>query len=295
MNRSISLLFLCLLIRAYGLSAQATPGFLEMDLDEVRNKAGEKGMLYFAYFSADWCAPCQWMEEQTFRDSRLNEYIRDNYLPLKVDIDQRSSRLLQEQYQVKLLPSILLFSAQGQLLTRIETALSASDLLDILQEYDQPGNRVGGSLSTAVSSTPVMDSPKPSIRVYRPPLETAIDSGSSSDTPLPPPVMINQPTASAQSKVPVFQSNRETLAPRSEHAYRIQVGVYNSYQEAVRQVSRLENDFKEPVQLLAAKGNTGKQTYRIFIGLFAKKSAAEEFLYYLRRKNMDGEIVDGVR
>ncbi|MCB0631161.1 MAG: SPOR domain-containing protein, partial [Lewinella sp.] len=235
------------------------------------------------------------MEEQTFRDSRLNEYIRDNYLPLKVDIDQRSSRLLQEQYQVKLLPSILLFSAQGQLLTRIETALSASDLLDILQEYDQPGNRVGGSLSTAVSSTPVMDSPKPSIRVYRPPLETAIDSGSSSDTPLPPPVMINQPTANAQSKVPVFQSNRATLAPRSEHAYRIQVGVYNSYQEAVRQVSRLENDFKEPVQLLAAKGNTGKQIYRIFIGLFAKKSAAEEFLYYLRRKNMDGEIVDGVR
>jgi thioredoxin-related protein len=295
MNRSLSLLSLCLLLCASSLSAQAPLQFLEMDLDEVREIAGQKSRLYFAYFAADWCFPCQWMEKETFRDSRITDYVNDNYLPVKIDIDKRSSRLVQDRYQVKILPSILLFSAQGQLLTRIETALSASDLLEILQEYDLPGNRIGGSFSTAVISEAVMDSPKPTIRVYRPPLQMETESPGNTPISLPPPVVIDQPTASAGTRVPIFPDQKESMAPRSLPSYRIQVGTFDNYQNAVRQVGRLEDEFTEPVQLLADEGTSGKQTYRIYIGHFSKKQAAEEFLYYLRRKNMHGEIVDSTR
>lgn len=296
MNRSISLLSLCLLYTTL-LSGQTPLRFLEVDLNEVREQAGRDGRLYLAYFAADWCVPCQWMEKETFQNSRLTEYVEQHYLPVKIDIDKRSSRPLQEQYEVNMLPSILLFSAQGQLLTRIETALSSQDLLDILQEYNQPGNRIAGQISTAVSSEPILDSPKPVIRVYRPPLQTET-STPAAEAPLPPPVMIESPTktyhnynASAYGT----SNNTVTLAPRSERAYRIQIGVFDNYQKAIRKVEQLEETFEEPVQLLASKGSSTGQTYRIFIGHFSKKQAAESFLYYLRRKNMDGEIVDEER
>lgn len=295
MNRSTFLLALCLLWWPAALPAQTSLSFWGTDLNEAREIAGQKGLLYFAYFAADWCVPCQWMEKATFRNSRLNAYIKDNYQAVKIDVDKRSSRPIQEQYKVSILPSILVFSAQGQLLTRIETALSGQDLLEILQEYDQPGNRIAGQISTVASAGPLLDSPKPSIRVYRPPLQTEATE-SAAETPLPPPVMINGPTAAmTRTKVPVYAHGNETLAPRSEHSYRIQIGVYDRYQDAVRKVGQLEESFQEPVQLLAAKGQTGRQSYRIFIGQFSQKKAAEEFLYYLRRKNLDGQIVDGVR
>lgn len=273
--------------------------FLQTDLDEVRELAGRNGSLYFAFFTAEWCAPCHWMEQQTFTDPELSRYVQAKYLAVKVDIDEHKNRVFQERYQVKLLPSLLVFNAQGQLLAKVETALSGADLLQILQEHDLPKNRIGSNRDIR-SSEPIMDSPKPTITVYRPPLPTE-----NTTTAPPPPTQLPAPVVQASAPVqttarpapqtPVrtsYQSQRETFAPRSQNTFSIQVATYENYNQAIQQVAQLESGFKDPVRLMGGQDENGRQVFRIFIGLFTEKSKAEDYLFYLRRKNMSGVIRD---
>lgn len=280
---------------------KASVPFLEMDLNETRKLAGQKGVLYFAFFTADWCAPCKWMEEETFQDQQLIRYVTQRYLAVKVDIDQRDGRLHQERFGLKMLPSILIFNAQGQLLTKVETTISAEELLQLLKDHDISKNRISSTPEQIASNTAILDSPKPTFRVYRAPLpmENVKLTTTTNSNSLPPPVVMAQPAAQNYStQVPQVRSSPVAMAPRSERSFRIHLAEYHNYAQAIRRVGQLEAGFKEPVHLLATKNADGQLVYQIFIGIFAKKSAADQYLYYLRRKNMDGivrEMVDGAR
>ncbi|MCB0376333.1 MAG: thioredoxin family protein, partial [Sinomicrobium sp.] len=255
----------------YTLPQSATPiTFLDMDLNAVREVAGQRGSLYFAFFTANWCAPCQWMEQRTFQDQELAQYVGQNYLAVKVDIDDLQGRVHQERYQVKLLPTILIFNAQGQLLVKIETAIAEKEFLEILKAHDLPKNRIGSIQNTITTNEDILDSPKPILRLYRPPLPAENPPGGSI---LPAPVEIKP--APEPDKVPAFQPTREFFAPRSERTYSIRIADYSDYDQAVRQVGQLEAGFKEPVRLIGAKDENGLQSYRIFIGMFADKTSAE--------------------
>lgn len=291
---------LCLSLTYWVVAAagQAGTPFLQKDLMEVRDLAGQKGSLYFAFFTANWCAPCHWMEKETFTDPSLTQYLREHYLAVRVDIDERNNREHQERYQVKLLPSILIFNAQGQLLARVETALSGADLLEILKEHNLPKNRIGSTRNNQTNET-IMESPKPYIKIYRPPLPSE-NSGNAPPPPtsLPPPVVVpNSPPQTPERTYtspvkPPPRPVRETFAPRSENTFSIQVASYENYQQAIQQVGQLESGFKESVRLLGGKDENGQQVFRIFIGLFAERKKAEDYLFYLRRKNMSGVIRD---
>ncbi len=299
MKQFCTLLCLCLTFCHLTASGQVSVPFLQSDLNQVRESAGQQGSLYFAFFTADWCAPCHWMEKQTFTNPQLAQYVRENYLAVRVDIDQHENRVHQERFQVKLLPSILIFNAQGQLLAKVETALSSQDLLEILAEHDLPKNRIGSSRNDSPNEV-VMDSPKPYIKIYRPPLP----SENSENAPPPPtelprpvvkntpppqtPVRPNPPTTVRQN----YRSQRETFAPRSENTFSIQVASYENYQQAIQQVGQLESGFREPVRLMGGKDDKGQPVFRIFIGLFAERQKAEDYLFYLRRKNMSGVVRD---
>ncbi|PHN04067.1 thioredoxin fold domain-containing protein [Flavilitoribacter nigricans] len=299
MKHYCTLLWLCLIHWLVPGNGQPAIPFLNKDLNEVREIAGQQGSLYFAFFTANWCAPCHWMEEQAFTSAPLISYVRQHYLAVKVDIDERGNRPHQERFQVKLLPSILVFNAQGQLLAKIETALSGEDLLKILEEHNLPKNRIG-STRHSFASEEIMDSPKPSIKLYRPPLPSE-NNGNNPPPPteLPPPVMVPGRTTQQQDRntpsqaVPVARPNtRETFAPRSEKTYSIQVASYEDYQQAIRQVAQLESGVNESVRLLGGKDDAGKQVFRIFIGMFPDRKKAEDYLFYLRRKNVSGVIQD---
>lgn len=292
MKHYIAILSLCLGPWLFATPGQADLPFLNMELSEVRDMAGRKGSLYFAYFTADWCAPCKWMEEQTFRDPALVQYVSNHYLAVRVDIDQRNGRIEQERYEVRMLPSILIFNAQGQLLAKVETAVSGKDLLDILREYDQPNNRIGSATSLNNGRENVLDSPKPKIRIYRPPLPS--ESGADAQAPAPSPQAVRIEPASPDRPpvMPEVAHIRESLAPRSELVLSIQMGAYESYEQAVRQTAQIESSLDAPVRMLRGVDEQGRSVYRIFIGNFTNRKQAEDYLFYLRRKHLGGIIQD---
>lgn len=285
-----NLLGLLLLLCTIG-SAQVR--FLDTDLTEVRKLAGRQGRLYLAVFTADWCMPCHWMDEYTFQDAQLAEYANRHYLAVKVDIDQSIGQAPQARFSVTRLPTLIIFNTQGQIVAKAETSVAADDLLELLKEHNIAANRV---IYQAFAQTPVMDSPKPKLRVYRPPLPAEYTA----DVP-PPPVDIptrqeaqvnTVPGSSAPSRVPIYRSSNDVVAPRSHRLYSVEVGVFQEYEEALRQVGQYESSFKQPVQLLARPQSDGTATYHLFIGRFSDLESAREMLSYLHRKNYSGVVKD---
>lgn len=84
-------------------------------------KAISERKLLFIDFTADWCRPCEKYTKQIFVDPLIEERL-SNYVLLKVNCTDSSnleSLRLQEKYQARTLPHILIISPQGKILLRI--------------------------------------------------------------------------------------------------------------------------------------------------------------------------------
>ncbi len=294
-------LLLCTLLSH---SIQASVHFIDAQLSEVSAMAARQGKLYFVHFSAEWCMPCQWMEKNTFTDPELANYTDKNYLAVKLDIDQSEGLHYKKQYEVTILPSILIFNAQGVLIDRIEESLDAIHFQERLQANDSPGNRLTGQQASTKLVSSVLQSPKANLKLSRPALipespGTNIKYQPQIQTPPPPPPPVTNYIASAAPSTsttfvheppkPIRLNNQPNWAPRSEKGYGIQVGVFNDYSNAVKRVSQLEATFEVPINLYAQKQNE-QMVYKVVVGLFSSQSKAKQYLTYLNRNDLEGFV-----
>ncbi|MBX2877702.1 MAG: thioredoxin family protein [Saprospiraceae bacterium] len=147
---------------------QANIPFLQKDLTEVRQMAAQEGKLYFAHFSAEWCMVCDWMEENTFTDPTLEAFVQDNYLPVRINFDEVQNQRYNEQFQIKVLPTILVFNSQGILLDKIQYSIEANELLRVLQKHNLARNKVSENLEPTEE---VLNSPGRNLVLHRPALQ----------------------------------------------------------------------------------------------------------------------------
>lgn len=121
----------------------------------IRERAKEEGKPYLVHFTAKWCMPCRWMESTTYKDDRVAGYLSEHYLSARVDIDDFDGFAWKEYYGVRTLPTILVFSRHGELLEKRENSLSASELLSILEQYQDGQRSPGEGAALAVSKETV--------------------------------------------------------------------------------------------------------------------------------------------
>ena len=116
--------------------------FFAGSFDHAKMKAGNEGKLFFVEFYADWCTPCKWMDKTTFKNTEVINQLNNNYVPLKLDIETDEGQNLKEQYEVNILPTILIFNSQGRMIERIEKTLSSESMVSMLGFHNNPENRV---------------------------------------------------------------------------------------------------------------------------------------------------------
>lgn len=254
-------------------------------LEEVRIKAADEGKLFFIHFTATWCMPCQWMEENTFKDKQLGDYANTYYLAVKVDIDERDGTFYKEHYKVTILPSLLIFSPQGVLLKRLEETLAPEKLLQILKNYNNPENR---RINKKEQASFILESPTPRVHVSRPALipETKPATFASTTLILPERVPIN-----GSIPLPPIPSASNTFEemPLSKNNFSIQVGVYMDYSNALRQLRKLQGRLVEKVKIQETNVNN-RTKYKILIGLFSSKEKAIFYLDFLKSNNIWGFV-----
>ncbi len=272
-----------------------SPGATKVDffrgsLNTVKIKAATEGKLYFVDFVASWCMPCRWMDETTFTDPALVQYVEDNYIPVKVDIDDFDGYAYKQVYGIKMLPSILIFNSKGEIVDRYEESLPPSKMLAILKKHNTAANRV----KTATAKPKPAPKPKPAVKkeetkiVTRPPLKPT-----PKPKPAPKPAPAAKPAAPASSGAISTGEGlyRFKVSRQASKGYSVQVGVFGDYGNVLIEAARIEKKFKEPVLVHIAQLN-GKKVYRVMIGEFTESSSATEFKEYIKRTGTDCIVKD---
>lgn len=70
----------------------------------------------FLHFTAEWCSYCRAMEKQTFKDPVIISSLNENFIPIKVDVDNEieTSAL----YRVMGLPYTIFIAEDGEIIGR---------------------------------------------------------------------------------------------------------------------------------------------------------------------------------
>jgi hypothetical protein len=149
------------------LAAQLSTRFSPLNYDQLAATAEAQDKLFVLYFHADWVAPCQYLTENVWCDVAVAELLNRRFLIKQVGVDENGEAELAHRFRVEHIPSLLLFSANGQLVERIETALEPGELYRRLLELDVPANHLNpvAAIGSQRRAGAIPRAPQPSFRI----------------------------------------------------------------------------------------------------------------------------------
>jgi thiol-disulfide isomerase/thioredoxin len=273
----LSIAFVCCFFTAVGSMEAAKVEFYKGNPFSAKTRAKAEGKLYFYDFVASWCTPCRWMDEATYTNEELADYINANYVACKVDIDDFDGFSLKDQYAVKVLPTVIIFNQAGKIVYRAEESLSASKMLEILKTYATPSNGIGKKVSSP--ATPVT---KPDGPVTRPALPDTKPAVTPSATPTKP-AKTNTATYSTVTSLYKVDISRQPTK-----GFSLQVGSYGMYDNVVKAIEEYKQKYNLPV-IMRVENTGGTISYKLLIGEFKTK---EDAIKYQKAKIPTGYVRD---
>ena len=215
--------------------------FINTNLEDAKERASAEGKLVFVDFYARWCTPCKWMDQTTFKDKTVVNLLNENFIAVKMNIDESEGFEMKKQYEVQYLPTIIIFNSKGQLVDRIEETLTSADLIQLLHRHNSVDNK-------RVIVNGVNASPTQKQRTY----EAEDDDFS------------------------LTADEYNNYKDRKRSSYRVQTGVYEEYSGAATMVAKLRDTFLEEIVVLNDyRGD--KVLFKVMLGQFGTLEEAESF------------------
>lgn len=272
--------------------------FYTGSLNVAKQRAAQEGKLYFVDFVANWCMPCRWMDETTFSDPRVAQYMNEHYVPVKVDIDDFDGYAYKQQYNIRVLPSMLIFNSKGEVVGRYQESLPPSKLLKILAEHNTRANRqimAPAPPKPVIRPAPPRPAPVagPDLMVKPSPQTQPQPSSYGAPTIAPPPTA-RPPARRPQVTRPASTTDglyRFSVRRQASEGFSVQIGVYGDYENLLREAAKAEEEFDDPIIVHIAQLN-GKSVYKILLGDFATREDANKFKNFLSQKGVAGFIKD---
>jgi thioredoxin 1 len=233
--------------------------FTSININDARKIASQEGKLIFIDFHADWCTPCKWMEQTTFKDEKVVTTLNSNFVSVKANIDETDGFELKNAYDIKYLPTMLIFNSQGQLLDRVEETLSPRKLLTLLEKYNAPEHKQ--VTKHDFNSSPALVKHQNDIKE-------------------------SESMAQSASEFKKYFNEKQT-----SNAYRVQVGVFERYEGAADMVQTLKQLFVEQVTV-TNEYKDGVPVFKVRIGQFETLQEAENFKNIIKNDyNMNGLVL----
>ncbi|MCB9032926.1 MAG: thioredoxin family protein [Chitinophagales bacterium] len=100
--------------------------------DEVHEIANQQNKKLMVVFGAKWCIPCKKLENEVFTNQEVNQYLHDNFVVLKADVDYFEFMDLAEEHNVTIYPTTMIFDSNDSILERFSGLLTVDELLSKL-------------------------------------------------------------------------------------------------------------------------------------------------------------------
>ncbi len=102
------------------------------DLDTALAAARTQQRPVLLVFGATWCPPCKKMKRDVWPDPQVAELVESKFVPLYVDVDDRSQAELSTRYSVSSIPAVFVLDAEGIAVNK-GSSMSASATLAFLK------------------------------------------------------------------------------------------------------------------------------------------------------------------
>lgn len=112
-----------------------TQDLLPLSYIRAKEKAANQDKLMYIKFGAKWCLPCSQMEKTTFKDEKVQAISEKNYISYSVDVDDFDGVNMKAYFNVKYLPTLLIFNSQGKFIAKYVNFLSASSMVKVLERH----------------------------------------------------------------------------------------------------------------------------------------------------------------
>ncbi len=246
--------------------------FLSGDWSAAQQKAKSEQKLYFVDFDASYCASCRNMDESTYQDPGLANFMENNVVALRLDVQDFEGAMWSQNYEVEALPTMLIFNQDGKLVKRLVGYKSAKDLMaaftEVLPKKDSKNEGIiRPADKNSNSPKPVADDQKPVLR----------------------PVTSNSNNAKGPTATGLYELNIKRF---TSNGFSIQIGVYNSYEIMLEQAEKLTDKFPEQKTLMHVDEVSGQRVFKLLIGDFYDKIQASDFKENLRKSGFDGILKD---
>lgn len=214
--------------------------FIEGNLKEAKQRASEEGRLTFVEFYADWCTPCKMMERNVLNDDKISSFLDDNYVPVRINVDDFDGYAWKQHYNVSPLPTIIIFNSKGKIVERISEAVSVSRLYKVLEKHNTAKNKVAKKTAKRTKN-------------------------------VSPSTVRSQKQNNSTSKV--SGSKYAVSGKRSGKSYKLQVGTFESYEGASIFYNDLKSKTVEPIIVLNDY-DYGIVRYKVLLGDFNSEEEA---------------------
>ena len=211
--------------------------FRVSSFEEAEKLAKKENKPLLVDFYASWCGPCKWMDETTFSDDKIKKILKDDYISIKVNIDDFDGYELKSKYEVRYLPTIIIFK-NGRVVERLEETVGVTKMNTILSQHKSPN-------TTATKKVAPNTNPKDKALTENYTENLSVDE---------------------------INANFNSL----NHVYKLQLGVFTKKDGATKLVNDLSTKvFEQPMIIQDYKNNS--VIYKVVLGEFHSLNDAEQF------------------
>lgn len=102
-----------------------------MTFDEAQKKGQAQSQKFLLYFYTDWCGYCRKLEQNTFADKAIADYINANFIPVRINSEKLPK--VASRYGVGGVPDLRFLTPKGDDIARWPGYIEADRFLPLLK------------------------------------------------------------------------------------------------------------------------------------------------------------------